>query len=897
MLLRLILICLPWMLFSAEKRVGQLENGFSYYIHNCKERNDKISIRLMVRTGFLQERADQRGAAHFIEHLVFRGTENISEQEITNFYQSLGLSIGREINAYTSFLETVYQFDLYSRSIDDLDKVLSYFRTAVSHLDLSVENIERERGIILNEFHLRSGPRQRLVEKLWSIEYASLMGVEQFPLADEDAILSLSAEKLTEFYKKWYDPERIGIIIVGDFDVDLIYEKVNTLFGSLPAQGKFKEEEKPSLPKKGENKVNILTDCEQSQTVLLIKCFFERQEGAGALTPEGKMLKEMAIYLLRRRLQMKKYSPQSPYHDADLHCYLSFDPIVECLLTVNCWLGDYKRALHTILSEIKRIKTYGFSDKEIEVAKQYCKRFIHSDNRFQHEIIESYLNRFLQKQSEPNIDPSFDLEKITASTLNQFVTPYIDHSDWSITLMLSKKEEEKPKPEKLQSFIDHCFEQRVANHSFDPKIKPSFVPPPKGEILKTRYYGGPNVYDYYLSNGARVLFCPGYSNIYIGAMADFGIASLPKSHFDSAYFANLFHDHAFLEDLGDAAENVRYSHELQLNMRRFVYVCPKNHLDLTLSLICKLFSGNKHSKRGWFRTKRMICNQKILNLVSSQTRFFQHVRERNFPGPLFCSPCPKKICQKKVEQILRACYSNPAEFTFVIYGDLQPLEVEKLIEKYIASIPSQKMRLKPPVLSRPKPKGKCQESLFCLGTEKKSFTVMSFSPEYSKIRGVDKYDLYFTSELIKKRLYDFLRRTKGACYYVSTYLSMPFIPSLFMTKLFIEFSCLQSDAKALIEETKGELNRLLLSGFTEREIAVLGKIYALDERKAAHSSLKQMRLLLNTAHRGLPLKCVFHNHRVTVPKQEAVERCTHLLLGGGCDKVITWMQSLDTLLE
>jgi zinc protease len=228
---------------------GQFENGLRYYIKVNRKPEDRAELRLAVNAGSVLEDDDQQGLAHFCEHMAFNGTEHFAKQELVNYLESIGMKFGPEINAYTSFDETVYMLEIPVDSAEIVEKAFQILEDWAHLVSYESEEIDKERGVIREEWRLGRGAEARMQDKQFPILLKGSKYAERLPIGKIEIVDTCHYNTLTRFYKDWYRPDLMAVVAVGDFDADWIKELIETHFARIPARkDPFRITRKPSLP-------------------------------------------------------------------------------------------------------------------------------------------------------------------------------------------------------------------------------------------------------------------------------------------------------------------------------------------------------------------------------------------------------------------------------------------------------------------------------------------------------------------------------------------------------------------------------------------------------------------------------------------------------------------------
>ncbi|HKJ79174.1 MAG TPA: pitrilysin family protein, partial [Prolixibacteraceae bacterium] len=249
---------------------GVLENGLTYYVRSNDNPKNRAELFLVVKAGSVDEDEDQLGLAHFAEHMAFNGTENFPKHELINYFESIGMEFGPEINAYTSFDETVYMLKVPLDSAQYMEKGLQVLYDWASQVTDSDEEIENERGIIYEEWRGGRGANDRMMQEWLPVFLHDSKYADRLPIGKMDIINNASPETLRRFREDWYRPDLQSIIVVGDFDQEKMVEKVKEKFSKIPAPDNSRKKEYFDIPYHEETLVSITTDKEAQYSVAQI---------------------------------------------------------------------------------------------------------------------------------------------------------------------------------------------------------------------------------------------------------------------------------------------------------------------------------------------------------------------------------------------------------------------------------------------------------------------------------------------------------------------------------------------------------------------------------------------------------------------------------------------------
>jgi zinc protease len=214
-------------------KIGKLENGLTYYIRKNKKPENRAELRLVVKAGSILEDGDQLGLAHFMEHMAFNGTKNFAKNDLVSYLQSIGVKFGADLNAYTSFDETVYILPVPTDDEKILNQSFQILEDWAHSATLDHEEIDKERGIVIEEWRTGRGASQRMRDKTFPVLLKDSRYAERLPIGTLKNLESFKYESLERFYKDWYRPDLMAVLAVGDFNIDEIEAKIKDHFSKL----------------------------------------------------------------------------------------------------------------------------------------------------------------------------------------------------------------------------------------------------------------------------------------------------------------------------------------------------------------------------------------------------------------------------------------------------------------------------------------------------------------------------------------------------------------------------------------------------------------------------------------------------------------------------------------
>ncbi len=521
---------LPTLPIDKDVRIGKLPNGLTYYIRHNNLPENRANFYIAQKVGAVQEEESQRGLAHFLEHMCFNGTNNFPGDALTKFCERIGVKFGQNLNAYTSTDETVYNIDDVPVTESNVDSCLLILHDWADGLTLDPQEIDKERGVIHEEWRMRSSASQRIFERNLATLYPNSRYGHRFPIGLMSVVDNFKPKELRDYYEKWYRPDLQGIIIVGDIDVDKVEAKIKALFSPIVMPENAAKYEHYPVPDNVEPIYVIDKDKEQSQAY--IQVMFKHDP----LVPEEyknttayltvKLMESVASSAFNARLSEAAQKPDCPFVYAgvgDGNYIISKTKDAYSVIIVPK-PGQDKEALEAVMKEVKRVDEFGFTGSEINRASEEFMSGLETiyNNRDKQKnsfFVPQYVRHFLENDPIPSIEDEYNTYKMMTQQMNQMqmlapasselfkeLTARTDTNFVCMAMYPEKEGVTVPTVDQFKQAIAAAKAAKVEAYVDNVKNEP-LVPtlPKKGKIVKET----PADFGYTcwtLSNGARVFF-------------------------------------------------------------------------------------------------------------------------------------------------------------------------------------------------------------------------------------------------------------------------------------------------------------------------------------------------------------------------------------------------------
>ena len=516
---------LPPLAVDTAVRIGKLDNGLTYYIRHNNWPENRANFYIAQKVGSLQEEDNQRGLAHFLEHMCFNGTDNFKGNDLIEYCRSIGVEFGNDLNAYTSIDETVYNIDNVPTDRQSaLDSCLLILRDWADGLTLAPEEIDKERGVIHEEWRMRTSAQSRMLERNLPKLYPGSKYGMRYPIGTMEVIDNFKPQELRDYYEKWYHPTNQGIIVVGNVDVDYTEAKIKELFGNITNPKDQAPIVKVEVPDNAEPIVIIDKDKEQRTSVLSIMMKQETTPDSlknTAYYPMLNYVKTAAMTMLNLRYAEAAKKADCPFvaAQADYDNYL-FSKTKDAF-GIDLSPKDVSKtaeALKSAVIEARRAAEYGFSKTEYSrftstFTSALDKAYSNKDKRTNSQFYSECKAHFLDGEPMQSIDDDYQLmtmlsKSIPVEAVNAFMAECVLKNDTNVVILNFNNEAEGTVYPTEQQLLDALHEARSAEvTAFVDNVKnePLIAKMPKAGKIKKEVKNDKFGYtELTLSNGVKV---------------------------------------------------------------------------------------------------------------------------------------------------------------------------------------------------------------------------------------------------------------------------------------------------------------------------------------------------------------------------------------------------------
>lgn len=823
-------------------RVGRLDNGLTYYIRHNEKPVDRAELRLVVNAGSILEDESQLGLAHFVEHMAFNGTERFHKQELIDYLELTGVRFGADLNAYTSFDETVYELQVPTDSVALLDTGIQILREWSSRVLFEPEEVEKERGVVIEEWRLDRGADARIRDKELPVMLHGSRYPERLPIGTKENLESFDLSVLTQFYRDWYRPDLMAVVVVGDVDVDRVERLIRSEFSSLRTPAGAPAREQYTIPDHEETLVSIVSDPEAPIKSIAVLYKFDDPD-AGKRVHTNEMIRVQFVeglysVMLNNRLDELTQTDSPPFFGAGS----GFGGFARSkkLYSVSAIPGEagYEVALEAVLTEIERVRRFGFEPTELARAKEnllrgYQRAFTERDKTESRRYVSEYVNNFLEGEAIPGIEYEYDLAKrllpeIQVDEVNQVAARSIpDHN--RVLLVSGPEIEGEPMPTaaNLLAIFDRAKQANVDQY-IDVVTGGDLIEalPQRGRIVSEDTDNSVGIHHMVLSNGVNVYFKQtDFKNdqVLISATSPGG-SSLVRDELDvAADFASSLIAQGGLGRFGPielqkklAGKALQVSPSITERRESIGATSSPDDLETMLQLVYLYFTAPRADSVA-FQSYVTRYRSVLENMNVDPSRAFYDTLSttlvQNHPRrkPLDVATLDKLDLQESFE-IFKDRFADAGDFTFFFVGAFDPAQLRPLVEQYVASLPSTGRVEQPRDLGIRPPTG-VVEKYVSRGTEPKSQVqiVLTGEAEYTED---NRRLMRLVEGLLDIRLREVLREDLGGTYGVSVSGSLVDEPAS-QFQFAVGFSCAPDRVDELTRSALAELERFVEEGPSE----------------------------------------------------------------------------------
>jgi len=768
---------------------GVLDNGLTYLIRENSRPEKRAELRLVINAGSILEDQDQQGLAHFVEHMAFNGTAHFPKLEIVNFLESIGMNFGADVNAYTSFDETVYMLQVPTDSAEVVHKAFQILGDWAHRVSFESEEIEKERGVVIDEWRTGRGARARMRDKQLPVLLKDSRYAERLPIGKKALLDTFQHVSLRRFYQDWYRPDLMSVIAVGDFEADSIQALIQETFGAIPKVELARDRKSYTIPDHDETLFAIATDPEATGTSVSIY-FMQDVASQGTREDYRQMLvRSMFNSMLNQRLRELTKQPNPPFLGAGSSQGDLVRTKAAYLLGAGVQDGGIERGLEAVLTEALRVQRHGFTAPELERLKVSMLRgieqaYLERDKTRSGRFASEYVRHVLTGEVIPGIAYEYQLYNelvptIQVEEINALVDEWITDTNRVVLVNAPEKENVSvPSEEDLLAAIDAVQEKEIEPYAETVSDEPLVpVMPKPGRVVTEHHIDTLNVTEWVLSNGVRVVMKPtDFKNdeVLFTSFSPGGHSLVEDEDYVAAITASSVMSESGLGafnqiELGKklAGKVVRVSAGIGTRTESVTGSASPQDLETMFQLIFLKFMAPRADSSAFIayqdRIRGMLQNRNL----SPESAFYDTISVTMSQNDFRSRPWKVEMLDEmdlgKSLQIYKDRFADASDFTFVFVGNFEPVQIKPLVETYLGSLPALiRNETWGDVASVP-PTGVIEKTVR-RGQEPKSQTYIQFTGEFDWKDRLHRYRFDAMVDVLRIKLREVLREDEGGTY-------------------------------------------------------------------------------------------------------------------------------------
>ncbi len=822
--------------------VGSLPNGLRYYVRENKLPQARAELRLVVKAGSVLEDEDQRGLAHFVEHMAFNGTLHFPKQEISNFMQSLGMRFGAHVNAHTSFDETVYELQIPTSSPAVIDRSLTILEDFAHAVSFDPVEIDKERGVILEEWRLGLGAGERIQDAQFPILLKGSRYAERLPIGKPDIIRNVNHDRLKQFYTDWYRPDLMAVIAVGDFDKSAIEAQIKTRFASIPPGASPKPRPDYAVPEQPGTVYSVITDPELTQTSVSVFTKMPARDQSTVGSYRQQMAERLFSGMLSARLDELTQQPNAPFLAAQTGRGIFVRTEEVTSLNALVAPGGVERGLAALFTEIDRVARFGFTATELDRQGRDLQRFLENAAVEKNKspsgpLADEFIRNFLQGEPIPGIVYEYALNQrflpeITLAELNALAREWMPDRNRVVAISAPEKDRATlPDAAKMTAVIAATSGKPLTAYVDTVSTQPLLAPlPSAGRVATTSTNEPLGITEWRLSNGVRVVLKQTTfkeDEILFRAISPGGTSLASDRDFIPAETADEVIAQGGLGKLRSldlnkvlAGRSVSVRADIGETEEGLGGGSSRKDLETMFQLIYLTFTAPRPDPVafGVFKEqlKVALANQDALpdtafddalNAALTQN----HVRAQ----PLKVANLDQMNLDKSLA-FYKDRFADASDFTFVFVGSFDLATMKPLVEQYLASLPSLHRNESAKDVGIHPPTGVVEKQVR-KGIEPKSQVSIVFTGPFQNDE-MHRLTLRAMGEMLSGNLQKTLREDLGGTYGVSVEPRFTKRPSE-EYRITISFACDPARTASLVKTTFELIDEFRASGPSEGQVA------------------------------------------------------------------------------
>ncbi|HUJ58732.1 MAG TPA: insulinase family protein [Kofleriaceae bacterium] len=859
-----------------EVKKGVLPSGLTYYILKHGKPEKRAMLWLAVDAGSVQEDDDQRGLAHFDEHMAFNGTKRFPKLAIVDYLEKIGMRFGADLNAETQYDNTIFELEVPTDQAGFVDKGLDILRDWAGDVTYDPVEVDKERGVVLEEWRLGRGADARLFDKHAKVLFEGSRYATRTVIGDPEIIKHATRDTLYRFYKDWYRPDLLAVIVVGDVDPVEIERQIQAKFGDLKAPARERPRPDGGVPPATGTRVSIATDREATETSIMVANLAPHRSNASKRDYRRLVTEQLYTTILNERLSSLARRPDAPFSDA-AGLFQSITRDIDAFERgAQVKGGKVEDALRAMLTEVARIERHGVTASELERARTNLASVMSeaaateatTDSRdFTEEITRNFFAHELMigRVAERNLTLAL-LPTITMADLDALARPFSGAD--SRVILISAPDPAKggpalPDRARVLAIVDEVSKAKLEPWQDVVPQHPLMAGPPAtpGKIVHEDALHAIGAEVWTLSNGLRVVFKPTdyeKDSVVIAGIAPGGEAMASDKDYPSDRFAN---DLATLGGMGDydvetltkmlAGKQVQIESGIDDTVETIDAGGSAKDLETLFQLVYLRMTAPRKDEQAFGVWKTNAVEQLTNAERSPEVRFARDVADTEYKhNPRRTLPEPGDIAKIDLDKALafyKDRFADASEFTFVIVGAVDPVKTREFVTSYLGALPSRGRKESERDLHIRKVPG-VVKSVTRVGEEQKASVQLDFHGDETWTRDKER-DIFVLGQVLSIKLREVMREDLGGVYNVGAAGDIERSPH--QERSFeIQFGCDPKRVDELIAAAFGEIGKLAKDGATADDLDKVKQTFLRTRETQLRNNLFWAGWLINARRYG-----------------------------------------------
>ena len=820
-------------------KIGRLSNGLTYYIRKNTRPEKKVELRLVVNAGSILEDDDQLGLAHFTEHMAFNGTKNFKKNELVSFLQTIGVEFGADLNAYTGFDETVYILPIPTDKKENIEKGFQILEDWASAVAFEDGEIDKERSVVLEESRLGKGANDRMFRVVYPKMFEGSKYADRLPIGKEDILKNFKYDVIKRFYREWYRPDLMAVIVIGDIDPANAESLVKKHFEKLKNPVKPRSRQLADVPDRKTSEGIVVTDKEATNHVVQIYYSYKKaKEQVTVGDYRDLLIRILSTSMLGQRMQELTQQAEPPFvfGGSDIGGWARGYEAYQSYAYPG--QAGIEPAITALIQENERARRFGFTATELDRVKKMLLRSIERsynerDKTESTNLASEYIRNFLEKEPIPGIENEFNyyqefLDGISVEEVNEFTKKTIPSLKDNKLVILTGPEQadfKMPTNDELLAMAESVPVEGLTPYA-DEEVATTIMeePPSAGTITLQKENAKLGIARLTLSNGVNVILKPtDFKNDQV---------VLNASRFGGQYLFDAS-DRFNAEYASTVVSQMGIGEFSPLELRKILAgktasVSPK------LGAISETLSGQSSAAdietmlqlTYLYFTQPRKDDELFQSFISKQQALYQNMAANPqftfqdsvisilYKDHPWAPKLPKpetfgKINEQRAVDIYKQRFSNANGFTFVLVGKFDVDAIKPLIATYLGGLPATKEESKFKDVGLRPISGSLKKEVR-KGTEPKSFIRMFWNGE-APYSNVEQLKLQALTEVLNIKLIESLREDLGGIYGGGMYGSLSKFPYPHFS-VGVSLPCGPENVDKLIAAALAEINKIKSSG-------------------------------------------------------------------------------------